>query len=315
MEQDMTVAIDPSEVARQIIAEGYTIETMAYAMAQMAERLRASAGNDDAQGEQLRLPRGRKVRKPSSEAAAKERMRFAVRYFYDLQRLRIQAGGRAPIAERANEMILDAEDSEWMEQTSGNLQALEKQALREIAGLLEYFPVSEWLLSHKGLGPTLAGVIIAEFNIQRHETVSQMWSFAGLGVRNGRAPKPVKGEKLRYNAWLRSKLIGVMAGNFLKCGCAYREFYDNYKHRRESMRLPCVACGVDAKKRAKCENCSGTGVGPWGMSKLHRHNASLRYMTKRFLCDLHREWRTLEGLPVRPPYEAEYLDNQRHLFG
>jgi hypothetical protein len=37
-------------------------------------------------------------------------------------------------------------------------------------------------------------------------------------------------------------------------------------------------------------------------SKGHRHNAAMRYMIKRFLVDLYKAWRPLEGLPVAPEY-------------
>ena len=47
---------------------------------------------------------------------------------------------------------------------------------------------------------------------------------------------------------------------------------------------------------------------PWkDVSKGHRDRAALRYMMKRFICDLYAVWREMEGLSVRPPYEEEYL--------
>ena len=49
----------------------------------------------------------------------------------------------------------------------------------------------------------------------------------------------------------------------------------------------------------------------WGKSDGHRKNAAIRYMVKMFLLDLYKEWRTLEGLPVREPYAEEYL-GKRH---
>ena len=39
----------------------------------------------------------------------------------------------------------------------------------------------------------------------------------------------------------------------------------------------------------------------------HRHNAAIRYMIKQFAMDLYVEWRTIEGLEVRPSYSEEFL--------
>lgn len=127
----------------------------------------------------------------------------------------------------------------------------------------------------------------------------------------------------------------------------WRKGYDDYKHRKESALIPvCMGCNgtgtykVSDKERerrelllkmkeagrlddgedkelleleklytgARCSNCNGTGgPAPWGRSAMHRHNAAARYCAKMFLAQLYVEWRTLAGLPVRPPYHEEKL--------
>jgi hypothetical protein len=176
----------------------------------------------------------------------------------------------------------------------------------------------------KGLGPTMSAVILSEFNIVRCDTVSKAWSFAGLKpvpckrcskchtvlkedktgklvhevapiqkcdgphrpYDSARSMRPVKGEKLPYNKFLKTKLVGVMGPCFLKAGSPYRKFYDDYKHRKASM--------------------------PWGRSDAHRHQAAIRHMVKHFLIDVITEWRQHEGLPVRAPYAEEYLGRVHH---
>ena len=93
--------------------------------------------------------------------------------------------------------------------------------------------------------------------------------------------RPIPGEKLGYNKWLRSKLIGVIGPNFLKAGNPCRKTYDDYKARIETQ---------DHWK-----------------SKGHRHNASIRYMMKWWLVEFWTAWRELEGLEVRVPYSEEFL--------
>ena len=44
----------------------------------------------------------------------------------------------------------------------------------------------------------------------------------------------------------------------------------------------------------------------------HRHKAAIRKMIKEFLKDLYVAWREIEGLPIRKPYEEEYLDKVHH---
>ena len=45
-------------------------------------------------------------------------------------------------------------------------------------------------------------------------------------------------------------------------------------------------------------------------TKAHINMAAQRYMMKMFLQDLYGVWRKLEGLPVREPYQKEYLGHE-----
>jgi hypothetical protein len=304
---------EADSTAQEILDAGFTPQAMAQCMLDMSAENRRLREAIEAmrlgESDELNIPRRQQVAPPSSEAAAKARLRYAVRYFYDLQRLRIQAGGRyAPKAPHAA-IEMSEEDQAFFATTSANLNALERQALKEVSGLLDYFPISEWLLMQRGIGPTMAGVIVSSFDIHRANTASALWAVSGLNVVDGKAPRPKKGEKLKYNAWLRTKMVGVMATNFLKTGSPWREHYDNYKQRKQTQIVAvCMACGGAGKKGSEvCKNCvGGKAPAPWGQSDGHRHNAALRYMVKMFLAQLYVEWRTVEGLPVRPPYHEEY---------
>lgn len=198
---------------------------------------------------------------------------------YDYQKLRISLDNRI----RAGNYI-ESEHSVFKNHFT-RFENLEKEMLKYIRDLLKAYEIWEWLEEIKGVGPTIAGVIISEIDIHKADTVSALWRFCGLDVIDGHAPRPVKGQKHTYNGFLRSKLLGVLGSSFLKCNSIYRDFYDNYKNRLETK--------------------------GWGKSKGHRHNAAIRYMIKMFLRDLYVAWRTLEGLPVREPYQEEYL-GKRH---
>jgi len=155
-----------------------------------------------------------------------------------------------------------------------------------------------WLARVKGVGPAMAGVILSEIDIHKAKYPSSLWQYCGLGVEADGRGTSRKAEHLhdvtytdkdgkqairkgiRFNPFIKTKLMGVLASSFLRVGDSpYRVFYDQYKHRLE------------------------TREGYWSEeSKGHRHNASLRYMVKRFLVDCYIQWRTLEGLPVAPEY-------------
>ena len=67
--------------------------------------------------------------------------------------------------------------------------------------------------------------------------------------------------------------------------------------------------------KIKCYGCEGAtkkGPYPWAKSDAHLHQASQRYMVKMFLLELWKQWRTFEGLEVRPSYQEEYLGHKHN---
>jgi hypothetical protein len=282
-----------------------------------------------------------------------------VRMFYDLQRLRLQTAGRVALPkppedpeeavtveaskapegkDKKRKIDIHPADQAILELRAQELLLAEKRALKDVEAHLNtigfYRDVLTNKTRYKGIGPTMAGVILAEFDINRLPTVSSMWAYAGLapiaamrcakchrvvenrnGVwehlgnkkkpgtedepakvkcvienvyESGKAMKPTKGEKLRYNAFLRSKLCGVLGGVILKLNPSdadpispWRKCYDDYKHRK--------------------------ATAGWGTSDAHRHMAATRYMIKMLLADIWSKWREYEGLPTRPTYFEEKM--------
>ena len=270
--------------------------------------------------------------KEQSQLALKKK----VRMFYDLQRLRMQTKGRTlpkgkkPGESEKMEVELHEVDQAILDRRAEDLHKSEKLALKDVAAHLKTMPIYTQILKDKtrfkGLGPTMAGVILSENDIFRQDTVSKMWAFSGLApvqawrctvcnnlvepngpaetkfhhisklaekscksvelprqqvYQSGRAMRPTKGEKLPYNAFLKTKLIGVLGPCLLQANSSWRSFYDNYKHRMQT---------------------SGKGV-----SDGHRHNMAIRYLVKMLLLEVWKEWRQIEGLPVRPSYHEEKM--------
>lgn len=261
-----------------------------------------------------------------------DQLRRAVRFFYDLQKLRIATGGRAKPKAEGAEVQLRPEDKLWCETTGAVLHQLELDARREIRRLIPLWPISDWLMEQRGIAEGLTAVLLSEVDIARAPTVSALWRYAGLAVVDGHRERPVKGVKLKYNAWLKSKMY-LLGDCMVKCNSPWRKFYDDYKHRKQTMLVQvCMNCQGTGKakykvkvkvvdpvtkeekekeqeKEGKCKNCNGTGgPAPWGKSDLHRNMAANRYMVKMFLMELWKRWRELEGLPTPAPYAEAWKD-------
>ncbi len=142
--------------------------------------------------------------------------------------------------------------------------------------------------------------------------------------------KPATRLSITFNPFLKTKLMGVLAASFLRAGkwepadditwdnapenkrrlnpkeddrkeirteqSPYADVYDDYKHRVENR----ADIGV-------CNDKKKDDDGKLIASKGRRHNMALRYMTKRFLVDLYKEWRAIEGLEVAPEYNEAKL--------
>lgn len=103
--------------------------------------------------------------------------------------------------------------------------------------------------------------------------------------RSARSEHAVEKEKRPFNLFLKTKMLGVLGTNLLRCGNeVWRPLYDQYKQRM-----------LDAGK---------------GTSDGNRHNAAVRYMVKMFLLEIWKEWRAHEGLEVRPTYQEEKLGHK-----
>jgi hypothetical protein len=211
-----------------------------------------------------------KVVKLIDQVVRKQKLKSAVRYFYDLQRLRIQAGNRAIKQVEESKAILDDDDKKFLGNMGEGLEGLEKGALDEVKRLLKGIPIYEqWLKDQRGIGPTLSGFLIAEIDISKANTVSSLWKYCGLHVNDGKAAKPRKGEQIEYKPMMKTKLIGVMGSCLIKAtsydesgyfkivkkvrrkierDVVWRRFYDDKKHRRESQILPtCMRCNGKGK--------------------------------------------------------------------
>ena len=226
--------------------------------------------------------------------ALRNSIKTLTRVFYDYQRERISLDGRLGLTKNGDikkkAPTKDPIILSTLLARRDEVLAMEEAVAKDLAKEVHLHSLWKAFLSAvKGCGESIAAVVISEFDINKAPTVSNLWSFAGLAPGKDRK---VKGQKCPYNQFLRSKLCGVLGSSFLKCSSPYREYYDNMKNRLESKNWGMPSKHPTHKDRPKAG---------------HQHKAATRYMIKMFLRDLYVAWRTLEGLPVREPYQQEYL--------
>jgi len=232
--------------------------------------------------------------------------------YYDIQDVRIRTANR-----------LRAMPQETVGIYPKSLIDLEKQLKSQADTLLQNEPIYVWMNKIKGIGPCLAGGLIASINIafvpienldkvdeiqkeysmktkdkkflvptvrgiQAFDRISNLWSYCGQSVVDGHAPKRKRGEKINWSTKLRV-LCWKLGESFVKTGDFYREIYEKFREVEDQRDYICNAC---KKKYPKAKQCS----------KGHRYARAKRKTVKLFLSHLWLKWRTLEGLPVSEPY-------------
>ena len=196
-----------------------------------------------------------------------------------------------------------------------SLESQEAQHFRRLGGALEAFPIyTEYLEKIRGVGPAMAGVIISELDPHKAHYASGFQKYCGLDVvlenkdgaivGHGRSKKKEdlvdwtytdkEGKEqvrkgITFNPFVKTKLVGVLAGSFIRLGNnKYETLYRGYKNRLENM-------PEHAEK-----------------TKGHRERMAKRYIIKIFLIDLWTNWRKIEGLPVTEPYHSAKLGLDLH---
>jgi len=184
------------------------------------------------------------------------------------------------------------------------VRELEEWIDGKVGKLVVDHPAYEWFSKVKGIGKENIGKIIGLIDIEKADTASSLWSFAGYAPKDGHAMKKVPGEKLPYNAQLRTMCWRV-GGSLMKAGGKYYDYYAQQKQRLIARfevegRKVVPAAQLPKENGRKVENASFISDG-------HIHNMAFRLMIKLFLSHLWVVWRQNAGLPVRPCYAMEKL--------
>jgi hypothetical protein len=178
--------------------------------------------------------------------------------------------------------------------------------LKPVKKLLADHPAFPWFSKVKGVGNENIAKVISLIDINKADTISALWKYAGYGVdENGKPDRLKKGEKLHFNKTLKTMCyrLGVsllkahgISKTGTKFGCDYENEYAF--EVSEAKRLGFKIADINDIPKGKEKEYRNS---------LHVHNRAFRKMIKHFLSCLWLYWRKAEGLPIRDPYAIEKL--------
>jgi len=200
-----------------------------------------------------------------------------------IQKGRIQFGNRLSALDRGADNGTGQQEGVVGRWTT-RFNRLEIELNKDIAEVVKGYEMYPYLSSVKGIGPGLSAKFLALIDIERSNTVSQLWRYAGLAVFDGKREYKAKGEPAHYSSRLKSTCYNAWEC-FMRC--SESPYKDLYYHWRERYLL---------------------SRPDW--TKGHQHFAAIRKVEKMFLSHLWATWRTVEGLPVRNLYVIEHLGHQ-----
>lgn len=274
-------------------------------------------------------------------------LRTIVDQYNGIQKQRLAAESRAREIKHGK----DEGNAAMYERLGDQLKALEDEVASGFKSAVDNHVVGEWLLSVRGIGPTMAAKMIGHTrDIRRFSTVSKLWRYAGYGTvprcqdcdawidevetasgdreflsecqscgsdnLKNVAERPVKGRRLRYDPNFKT-MLHTMADGLLRAGSEYRSEYDdayqNYLMNRPSW-SHCADCDTTVPE---CREPEKHGDKDYrarkgkGWSTGRVHLAARRKMIKLFLSHFFEAWKRIEGLVIRPLYVHEVLGHDR----
>lgn len=153
------------------------------------------------------------------------------------------------------------------------IESHRKLVEKRLAELVKTLPVCDWWCSHHGCAEGgLASIIGEAGNLSRYSTKSKLRKRMGVAVINGERQRRIKDVEMAvehgYSPSRRAVLWTIGQAIIQNgAGSKYREIYDE-------------------RKPFELERCDTKG---------HAHNSAKRYMEKRLLDDLWKEWKRCTG--------------------
>jgi hypothetical protein len=167
------------------------------------------------------------------------------------------------------------------------IEERQKDAKAKLDHLSSHLPVAAWVTSFRGVGIGSLGAIVASCgDLSNYPSPAKLWKRLGLDVTSdGKAPKRVSGVKTEYNPKRRAE-VRMIGSAILRAGgdggwvevYRQRKAYEVSKAQAAGLTILPAARLSARKNKSDC------------ISEGHIHNRALRYMEKRLIRDLWREW-------------------------
>lgn len=174
--------------------------------------------------------------------------------------------------------------------------SIDKKVSKAVNNFAENSEFVSQAIDIPSVGPVTAAYCLVYIDLFKADTVSKLWSYAGLHKPN--YERYQKGETSGGNKTLRTALYTFAESVMKNKNSPYRAVYDSEKAKKEV-----------SEQLTWTRNTQGKLVQvPWKETKpSHRNGHALRQVMKFFLSDFHFVGRTLMGLPVRPVYAEDKL--------
>lgn len=189
-------------------------------------------------------------------------------------------------SEAAEAMKTSEAHKEFVNAMTNRLREFEDMWVEHLHMCIKKHPVyTRWLQNVSGIGPALAGDLLAEYKVEKIYYIGQLFQYAGIVGTT----KRVKGQKANYNVYLKKRLLGVLPGSFLKARSPYSVIY--YQARIKYLNR-WINSDEEGKKN---------------LTLAHQHMMANRKMIQQFIKDYYVAFRTVMDIPVIKSYEEEKL--------
>lgn len=252
----------------------------------------------------------------------KNEMRELVEIFYAQQHDRIKEGNRLSAAKKLAKKFPDSGETynyvmvEYFYKQHVQLEKAINVALSE--AILKY-PISRWLLSIYGIGPTITAGLIAYIDIGKCQTFGQLQRFAGLDPT---CPPKKKGEKLHYCQNLKTLCwkIGKVFEKFKNNDKCYYGKIINLRRAYEEEKNERGDYAEQAKKLLQEKNWRAIESNVYKIyqeGKLppsHLSQRCRRYAVKMFLSHLFEVWYIMDHGCLPPaPYPIAHMGHAHYI--
>ncbi len=148
--------------------------------------------------------------------------RLMVDYYYLFQKQRVRANNQI--------VAMEKEPHDLIRWIHGNIATIERNIKTALGAYALGHEVGQWSMAVHGIGPVISAGLIAHIDIARSDSVSKMWSFAGLNP----TAKWGKGKRRPWNA--RLKVICWHVGEcFKRTHTSEKSFYGRFYRERKML--------------------------------------------------------------------------------